>query len=324
MKRIIPLLVLSVVLSACGLAQQSPTLTPTKAPEASPTANSSPTPAEIAKPTEIVKTATLTPALAQETVTPAATESVQASGDRLTAKYWREWPRVPVLSAKAIGILQAASGNPAIDLRTFSRVGDCQLTTETFLTGYATGVYIVPDELKPTVEYFQASIMSDSITAANGLGINSVLNPMFAASAGHKECGANETPLDCELRVRRPALVVLAMGTNWKPNGEISFEKYLRQVVDRILQTGALPVLATKADNVEGDWKLNQAIAQVAYDYDLPLVNTWRTVQNLPNHGLEAPENIYLTGNGWLARNEDWLRMLDAVRVLLAQKGAGG
>lgn len=29
-------------------------------------------------------------------------------------------------------------------------------------------------------------------------------------------------------------------------------------------------------------------IAQVAYDYDLPLVNVWRSVQDLPDHGLES------------------------------------
>ena len=110
------------------------------------------------------------------------------------------------------------------------------------------------------------------------------------------------------------------MGTNWIPHGEASFEKHLREVVDTILKTGALPILATKADNVEGDWKLNQVIAQVAYDNDLPLVNVWLSVQDLPNHGLELPpRQVYLTGDGWMKRNYAWLVTLDHVRASLAQ-----
>ena len=254
---------------------------------------------------------------AQLTNTPTATESAQGVVEDqltgLTAKSWREWPSVPKLSAKARGILRAAAQNPSLNLETFSRVGDCQLMTGTFLGGYVTGVYPIPDGLTRTVKYFHTSIITESITASNGLGINSVLNPIFAAGAGHNECGAAETPLDCELRVRHPAIVVVAMGTNWVPHAEVSFEKYLRQVIDRILETGALPILATKADNVEQDWKLNLAIAQVAYDYDLPMVNVWRSVQDWPNHGLEAPKNIYLTGNAWSRRNHVWLQTLDVV-----------
>ena len=194
------------------------------------------------------------------------------------------------------------------------------MTSGTFLGGFANGKYKIPDEYAETVIWFSDSMLGESITAANGLGINSVLNPMFGLAAGYKQCNRNETPLDCELRTRRPAFVLIAMGTNWKPNGEVSFEKYLRIVVDRILETGALPILSTKADNIEGDWKLNRAIAQVAYDYDLPLVNVWRSVQDLPNHGLEVPKNIYLTGDGWMRRNYAWLAMLDKIRIALQER----
>ncbi len=226
----------------------------------------------------------------------------------------------PGLSPRAQEIIIKAIGNPNLDLHTFSKVGDCQMTSATFLGGFANGKYKVPDGYGETVNWFSESMQSESITAANGLGINSVLNPMFGLAAGHTECGRNETPLDCELRTRHPAFVLIAMGTNWKPNGEISFEKYLRVVVDRVLETGALPILATKADNIEGDWKLNQAIAQVAYDYDLPLVNVWRSVHDLPNHGLEAPKNTYLTGDGWMRRNYAWLGILKEIHNVVAKQ----
>lgn len=238
---------------------------------------------------------------------------------RLDPFYWREWPVSPDLSPKAQEMLLSAKNNPALDLYAFSKVGDCQMTSATFLGGFANGAYAIPAGFEETVVWFSDSMTGESITAANGLGISSVLNPMFGLAAGNTQCQQDETPLDCELRTRRPAVVLIAMGTNWAPNAEVSFDKYLRMVVDRILETGALPLLATKADNIEGNWKLDQAIAQVAFDYDLPLVNVWRSVQDLPNHGLESPKNIYLTGDGWMRGNYAWLNILEKVRQVLAK-----
>ena len=234
---------------------------------------------------------------------------------RKTAHYWREWPMVPEFSAHAQQILLEAANNPKLDPHIFSKVGDCQMTTGTFLAGYANGKYKIPEGYEITVEWFSESMLSESVTAERGLGISSVLNPMFGLAAGYDQCQKNESPLDCELRTRHPMVVLIGMGTNWIPNASLSFEKYLRQVVDTVLETGALPILATKADNVEGDWKLNEAIAQVAYEYDLPLVNVWRSVHDLPGKGLER--KIYLTPDGWMRRNQAWLLTLDRVREQL-------
>ena len=318
--RFFAILLLAFFVSNCSARAATPTA---PGPAAAITQTSPPTQAsQIVSPASATVTVTVTapapftpiPAPTDAPVTPDAT---LPAGVRLPPERWREWPVVPVLSARAVEILKAAQSNPALDMQTFSKVGDCQFTTETFLAGYVSGLYTVPAGLEATAQYFHDSMASNSITAANGLGISSVLNPLFGAGAGHKECNSAEAPLDCELRLRRPALVLVAMGTNWKPNGEVSFEKYLRQVVDKILATGALPILASKADNIETDWKLDQAIAHVAYDYDLPLVNVWRATRPLNNHGLEAPLNEYLTGDGWMARNLAWLKTLDVVRTQL-------
>ena len=243
--------------------------------------------------------------------------SVISQDTNLPAERWREWPVVPELSAHAIEILEAAGTNPALDPHTFSKIGDCQFTPATFLAGYVKGDYSLPAAYEESAHYFKESMVRDSVTAANGLGVSSVLNPMFAAGAGYQECLRNETPLDCELRTRRPVVVLVALGTNWKPGQEITFEENLRTVVEVILASGALPILATKADNIEKDWKLNLANARVAADYEIPLVNVWRAVQPLPDNGLQAPNNVYLTANGWLEQNRAWLRVLDAVRVVL-------
>lgn len=274
----------------------------------------------IAPPTKtlVLKQQTQTPNLTVIT-TPSTTISASVTPDtRLAPRYWREWPVVPLFSIRSQNILKEAKNNPEITLYRFSKVGDCQMTSDTFLGGYARNQYPIPSGLDGTVAWFGTSMTSESITAYNGLGINSILNPMFGYAAGNKECERQETPLSCELRLNRPVVVLIGMGTNWKPDAEVSFEKYLRQVVDEILMTGALPVLSTKADNVEENWKINESIAKVAYDYDLPLVNVWRSVQDLPNHGLELPpKQVYLTPEGWMRRNEAWLRTLHTVYQVL-------
>lgn len=274
---------------------------------------------------EVIPTETITPVaikpLSTATLFFTPTSSFTPTPDtRLTAYYWREWAVNPELSYTAQEIIIKALSNSNLDLHTFSKVGDCQMTSGTFLGGFTNGKYKIPDGYSETVIWFSDSMATESVTAANGLGINSILSPLFGLAAGHTQCERNETPLDCELRTRRPAFVLIAMGTNWKPNGEVSFEKHLRVVVDRILETGALPILSTKADNIENDWKLNQAIAQVAYDYDLPLVNVWRNVQDLPNHGLESPKNIYLTGDGWMRRNYAWLYILRDIHEFITEQ----
>lgn len=237
----------------------------------------------------------------------------------LPAERWREWPVVPELSARAIEMLQAAAQNPDLDPHTFSKLGDCQFTPATFLAGYVKGDYSLPAGFEETAHYFKESMVRDSITAANGLGVSSLLNPMFGAGAGYMECHNNESPLDCELRTRRPVVVLVALGTNWKPGQEITFEENLRLVVEKILASGALPILSTKADNIEKDWKLNLANAKIAAEYGLPLVNVWRAVQPLPNNGLQAPNNVYLTTDGWLKQNAAWLKTLDSVRKVIEE-----
>jgi hypothetical protein len=95
--------------------------------------------------------------------------------------------------------------------------------------------------------------------------------------------------------------------------------------VDTVIEHGAVPVLATKADNLEGDHEINRAIANLAYEYELPLWNFWLAVQPIPAHGLQK-DGFHLTNGvndfsssiqlkrGWVQRNLTALQVLDAVR----------
>jgi hypothetical protein len=83
----------------------------------------------------------------------------------------------------------------------------------------------------------------------------------------------------------------------------------MRVILDTLIANGVVPILATKADNLEGDHSLNATIARLAYTYDLPLWNFWRIVQPLPEHGLQ-PDGSHLT---WAANFFD-----DPVRMQAA------
>jgi hypothetical protein len=80
----------------------------------------------------------------------------------------------------------------------------------------------------------------------------------------------------------------------WTPDRPVqAYEDYLRQIVEYAISKNVLPIVATKADNLEGDHEINQAIANVAADYDIPLWNFWAATHPLTDEGLM--ETFHLT-----------------------------
>jgi hypothetical protein len=195
----------------------------------------------------------------------------------------------------------------------FSRVGDCQSVPAIFMGLYDDkGRYWLGNDyafLQETIDQFAGSFSRQSMAAKDGFGVASVLSPL---RSNLEMCNSDESPIQCEFRLQKPSLVFVAMGTNWAPGAELTFEKYLRQIVEFSIQRGVVPILVTKGDDIEQDFKLNLAIAQVAYDYDMPLFNAWRAIQYLHNHGLED-NGIYLTIDAWNVRDFTGLQTLDTL-----------
>ena len=173
--------------------------------------------------------------------------------------------------------------------------------------------------LQETVDYYQGSFGRLSQVARPGFTVASMLSPLWA---DRKECEPNESPLACEYRQHNPALALISVGTNdvARPDG---FEKNLREVIEQTIEAGIVPVLATKADNLEGNHHLNATIARLALEYDLPLWNFWRAVQDLPGQGLQedrahltwSPNDYADAANlkrAWPVRNLTALQVLDA------------
>jgi hypothetical protein len=297
------LVLLSFLLAACTASSQAaaptplqltaaPALTSTQAPpEATPT---SPPPTPTSEPTT-------TPAV-PPTATGTPTDTSTATPDlRLDPAQWASWPPIPTVSARAYEIYQLglANGN---DPQAFSRAGDCESAPEAFLGFYVEEWAWLPkdyEHLQSAIDNFQASFGRDNLTARDGFGVSSVLSPLMADQS---VCDNNETPLECEYRLHRPNLMFISMGTNWAPYAGDSYEEYLRQVVQFAVDHGILPILMTKADNLELDNSINAAIARVAYDYDVPLFNFWRVARALPQHGLEE-DGAHLTTQAEDSRN---------------------
>jgi hypothetical protein len=294
--RIFLLIVTMTLLAACSPGQVAAGDAPIQKTEAAPT--SQPTP------DSIIGATALPPS---DTALPTATFTAKPP---LAEGAWKQLPAVPTGisdSMRAIYEKGLALGN---DPKHFSIIGDCQNVSSYFLAVYEKpGDFSLGNQysiLQPTIDYYKGSFSRKSLAVKGGFNVAAILSPL---RADPKSCNQGESPLDCELRVWRPSVVFVSMETWWSEKPAQEYDKYMRRVIERILETGAVPIIATKADNLEGDNSINATIAQIAYDYDLPLWNFWAAVQPLPNHGL-SPDHFHLT----FARNffDDPVRMKSA------------
>jgi hypothetical protein len=243
------------------------------------------------------------------------------------AEDWQAFPVVPVFGGRAAEILHRGI-SMRHDAHAFSKIGDCQNITTYFLADfeqperYRLGEYA---GLQQTIDWFKGSFGRKSLAVKGGMNVASVMNPLMADPAA---CRPGESPLACELRIHNPSLALISFEEAWDGNVE-KYETYLRQVIETVIEQGVVPVVATKADNLEGGQRINALIAHLAWEYDIPLWNFWSAVQPLRYRGLTA-DGFHLTQtsdyhnyyfdmprsrwSGWMARNLTALQALDAAR----------
>lgn len=317
MKKFLPFLLFLLILAACqGDHPPAASLT-IASPE---TEGASPEPTQALNPSPAIPPSATPPG--SPTPTP---------DTRLPPERWQEWPVIPTPS-EAMRIIYrqglAAGRNP----QHFSKIGDCQNVDTYFLAVFDhPGEYSLGAQyayLQPTIDHFKGSWSRTSLAVKGGMNVASALSPLWADP---KQCEKGETPVACEIRWHNPSLVIISMETWWGKKPAATYEAYLRQLVEYVLSQNIVPILATKADNLEGDHSINAAIARVAYDYDIPLWNFWTAVQPLPNHGL-SPDGFHLTfarnffddparmQSAWPWRNLTALQTLDAVWRTLDQQ----
>jgi Tol biopolymer transport system component len=304
MKRITFTLLLILLLEACGSTatpvpvSETPPLTPTE---------------ELAPPPAFIIAPTLVP-------NPSATPDT-----RLPPEQWQEWPVVPSVTARAIEIYKtglAMGNNP----HAFSKAGDCQNIREAFM-----GYFDIPDRhnlqdyqnLQETVDNFSGYFNTDGQAVMGGFTPATVLTPLWA---NPNVCKPGESPLECELRITKPIIVFISFEVWWEGRTPETYEKYMRQIIETVITHGAVPILATKADNKEGNQSINLTTARLSHEYNLPLWNFWLAAQSLPNHGLDPVRNdgFHISMAGWNTRSFTGLQALDSIWRGIRETTSGG
>jgi hypothetical protein len=256
----------------------------------------------------------------------AHTQCDTESATQNRAKDWREEPVIPNSVSCSMKQLFSKGLREGRDPHRFSKLGDCQNICLYFLCQfddpqmYDLGEYI---ELQETIDWYKQSFGRDSEAVRGGLNSSAMLSHFFS----NKEvCEASEGPAQCELRLYNSSVALISLEEAW--NGDVAqFESGLRLLIEYVLDQNVVPILATKADNHEGDHAINELIVELASEYQVPLWNFWKAVQGLPNGGLSedgfhltylGPEynfaDPYYLKTGWGMRNLSALQVLDTVR----------
>lgn len=219
-----------------------------------------------------------------------------------------DYPVLPELTDHAREIYQRGTesgNNPQI----FSKVGDCMTASYWYFLGpFADGDYDLGEysDLQPIIDYF------DVPARAEGFEENAFNNPGLATTSGFNSasvldsiwadpnwCNANESPLECEYRLSRPAFSLIMFGTNdaafFQPQ---DFDFYMRSIVLQTIEADIVPILYTipwRPEFPEQVEVFNQIVVKIALDYDLPLVNLNLAIQDLPYFGVDEVEPIHLS-----------------------------
>ena len=300
-------------LSACQpafLAIPIPTALslPGQSPQPSPTASPTPQPAFHTTPTEI-PLPSQTPE-ASATFTPSPTLLPAALG--LDPADWKSWPVLPIVPERGRQIYQTgqALGN---DPHAFSVFGDCQSEPEVFMGIFETDPELVaklPSNLRETVAWFAGSFNRLSPTVLGGTTAGALL-----WSAWHQNkytCTIYESPIQCELRIHKPAFVIIHVGTHYESHNQ----EYMRKVLDQLIAAGVVPILASKADDSELDEHVNAQSAQLAVEYDLPFWNFRAAVGELPKRGLYTSPEVAFQGDVYLTDEAVEIQRMSALLVL--------
>ncbi len=300
---ILPLmLILSMVGCTTASSQSSQTLSPTTAP------------------TGLVSTqaasATIPPMI--QTQSPDAAEPTSTA----ELEVWQTLPVVPSISPEMLEVYrrgQERGRNP----QHFSKIGDCQNITTYFLAMFDSGSYSLGDQyayLQPTIDYFENSWWRESLAVKGGMNVAAVQNVMWANA---EKCKKGETPLACEIRVHNPAFAIISLEESW--TGSIDrYDYYMREIVDYVLSQDVVPIIATRAETLTQERRINPTIAQIALDYNIPLWNFGAAAAALPDNGIR-PDGFHLTEGrsyfddpellktGWAQRNLTALQTIDSV-----------
>lgn len=243
---------------------------------------------------------------------PTEKPSVVAAGGGLA---WSKF--ITPITAKAKKLYQAKAANK--NLNAFTVVGDCNSVPEAYVGRVAMGLFDVSKypALGPAVERFAPSFGRLSQAAFRGFNSASMFDPVWA---NPNYCEPGEGVLGCELRRSQASVVFISLGTGdqftWK-----DFEANYRQVIEYVVAQNRLPVLVTKADDLESQQggaapgTINAVIRKLGAEYGVPVIDFYAATRGLKDYGMrwEGNENFHMSAEGSDTRILLTLQVLDAL-----------
>lgn len=247
---------------------------------------------------------TLSPALRFSQL-PANTSLPDAIPSNVDNALLQQLYAVPVISGVSIRMREVYKLGQTLGIRShvITKVGDSLTFNPMYLepmsrTDNDLGPY---DYLADALAYFGESA-APSAAASIGLNLFSVFDPSWKRQA---QCRANESPLVCEYRLKMPGVAFILFGPNDVRSMSVDkFRAQMQTIVEETEQRGIIPVLSTfSADPTRRYWDesviFNLAVVDVAWDYDVPLINLWAAARPLPVYGLDA-DHVHLKNSGFL------------------------
>ncbi len=263
---------------------------------------------------EEINESTATPVLDSPDVDPTSS-SVNVTRDPAN---WKEWPIIPQHVPDAMVKVYQRGLTQGNNEHAFSILGDCHSLPDIFLGIYDSDPEAVAElgpDLQDTVDHFQGSFDRYSPTVREGATEGALLWWRWNLNE-EGYCQNGETPLDCELRYHQPIITYIHVGTHW----EARSMEYFRTIIETLIESGSVPIIVFKADNRELDERVNENLAVLAVEYELPVWNFWASVQDLPNQGLPEDTQMELTEAAYAVHRKDGLVVLDAVYRGLSSK----
>ena len=246
---------------------------------------------------------------------------------------WQNWPELPEGIDPEIKAMYREGLEEGNNPERFSKIGDSNTMMPSFFgcydsgvdTGYVLGPYAY---LQEAIDQFQWSFSRNSRAARNGA---TAMDMDVYHWYEDDICWPYESALSCEYRLFTPSIAFIGFGTNDALLGIEIYEEHLRSLVEKTLSRKIVPILYSKADNLEGDGSFNEAAARIANEYRVPFWNLWKPMSALPNNGLREGDvhptassvnlcnfsNDDLQTYGWTVRNLSALKALDRVWRLL-------
>ena len=271
---------------------------------------------------------------AEETPAPLMTLTVQQQGfptDTLNGIGVDELANISAESREKVKEIFSSGQAKGRYPRNFSKLGDSLIATPSFLTPFDKGLYNLGnfDYLQRTIDYFAGSYERYGVAIKAGLHSWGVFDPMWA----NKDwCQPNESLIACEFRLNNPSVLLILLGSN-DSGAPDSFDYNLRKVVEFSIESGVIPVIATKADRFEGpDNRNNLMLRQIAADYQIPLWDFDLVADTIEGRGLQE-DQVHLTEfvqndytmtaafqSGHALHNLTALLMLDKIRQIVAEE----